>query len=390
MDEDPAHWHLNPASNRARRGTVVIAASVAAILVAGFIYLRGAPSHAPAVAGPTNFPTLTGPYAAAYDFVNPSLGWAIVVDYSNLATQFWIFKTTDGASRWRQQFVGVAEGARIYIHFFDDQNGIAYAGSLYRSLDGGDHWQAVQVPGNRPFATFASPLLGWVLEYGSGSVRILRTTDGGQTWTEQSTNLGADAVVNTILDTPSATFRDASEGWAGAGRTPVPGAYRTLDGGVFWQLIQLPTPGGGTPDLGYVTRVILVPGGDVLVMIEDVFGDGLGAFLSDDGGVTWQARTFPAPVTTADLTVVDANHWWVLRLGKVFSSSDAGRSWTEVPVSGLPQFWSYTSGRVIDRRNAWWALVSQASSSRTALALTSDGGAHWTMHNMPQPAGGNV
>src|SRR5258708_9372131 len=104
MDEDPALWHPNPASNRARRRTVVIAASVAAILIAGFIYLRGAPpSHAPAVAGPTDFPTLTGPYVATYDFVNPSLGWALVVDYSNLATQFWIFKTTHSASRWRHQ-----------------------------------------------------------------------------------------------------------------------------------------------------------------------------------------------------------------------------------------------------------------------------------------------
>jgi len=80
----------------------------------------------------------------------------------------------------------------------------------------------------------------------------------------------------------------------------------------------------------------------------------------------------------------------VLRLGKVYRSNDAGRSWTAVAASGLPQLWSYLSGRVIDGRNAWWAMVSQQSSSRTALALTSDGGAHWTMHNMPQPAGGSV
>src|SRR5690242_3738310 len=97
--------HLSPTGDRARRGTVVIAAAVATMLIAGFIYLRGAPPPAHPAAGSTTFPTLTGPYAATYDFLTPSLGWALVVDYSILNTQFWVFKTVDGASRWRQQFV---------------------------------------------------------------------------------------------------------------------------------------------------------------------------------------------------------------------------------------------------------------------------------------------
>jgi photosystem II stability/assembly factor-like uncharacterized protein len=384
MDEDPAP------SDRRRRAVPLIAAALATILVAGFLYVRGASPARPTVPGPTTFPTLTGPYAATYDFLTPSLGWALVVDYSNPDTQFWFFKTADGASRWRQQFVGPAHGARVYIHFFDDQHGLAYAGSLYRSVDGGAHWQPVQVPGGTPFVTFASPLLGWGLVYGYGSGEMFRTTDGGQTWTDHSSNLHSDAVVNYIVDTPSPTFRDTGEGWAGADRTTVPDVYRTLDGGVTWQPIEVPSPGGGTPDLGYVTSALLVPGGGALAMVSDVFGDPLGASITNDGGITWQSRNFPAPVASDDLSFVDATHWWVLRLGKVYRSSDAGRSWTEVPASGLPPLWSYLSGRVIDGRSAWWALVSQESSSRTALALTSDGGAHWTMHNMPQPAGGSV
>jgi photosystem II stability/assembly factor-like uncharacterized protein len=383
--------HPSPASSRASRGTIVIAAAVVTIVVAGIIYLRTSASPPPANAGPSNFPTLTGPYAATYDFLNPSLGWAIVVDDSTLFTRFWIFKTEDGAGRWQQVYTGAADGARIYIHFFDKLHGFAYAGYLYRTADGGSTWQRLQVPGGALFVTFASAKLGWVLGFGTGFQQMFRTTDGGDSWTQVASDLRANAIVDTIFDAPSSTFRDSTEGWLAAGRTPVPSVYRTLDGGVTWAPIEVPFPNGGTPDLGYVTWVRLVPGGGVVVMVEDVFGRELGAYLSTDQGASWQPRTFPATqVASSDISFIDATHWWVLRTGKVYRSTDAGRSWTTVQATGLPAFWSYLSARVIDGRNAWWAVVSQENSSRTALALTSDGGAHWTMHNMPQPAGGNV
>ena len=373
-------------SGRAQRALPLIAAALAAIVVAGGLYIR---SVTPAPTGPltsTAVPVMSGPYSATYDFVTPSLGWALVLDYSTFSTNYWIFKTTDGARHWQEQHVGQAEGGRTYLHFFDDQHGFAYAGISYRTVDGGAHWQTVEVPGSIPYVTFASPTLGWAEAFQVGTQRLYMTADGGATWTLLPTDLPGAAVLQPIFEIQSSSFRASGEGWLGAGYLASPVVYLTVDAGASWRTIGIPSPRTAATGPGYLTSARLVRGGGVVVLVSDDSKRLLDAFFSSDRGGSWREVTFPVALTTSDdLSFVDATHWWTFRSGEVYTSTDAGIAWTRVAVSGLPDGWRYEAARAIDTKNAWWAMVSSARSTRSALAVTSDGGKHWIMVKPPQP-----
>ena len=374
-------------SRRPRRAVGLIAAAVAAIVIVGILYVR---SVAPAPNGPQppRIPVMSGPYTATYDFVTPSLGWSLVLDYSSFSTNYWIFKTSDGAKHWEVQYGGRAEGGRTYIHFFDDQHGYAYAGFSYRTVDGGVHWQSIEgVPGATPYISFASATRGWAVGFEVGSQHLYGTTDGGLTWTRRAEALPAAAALEPVSEIRASAFRENGEGWFGAGYLPSPVVYLTVDGGTSWRTIGIPSLPNAPPGAGYLTTPRLVPGGAVVVLVSDDSGHGLGAFLSGNQGLSWRQVTFPiAESTSDDLAFVGATNWWLLRSGAVWTTTNASLNWTRLAPAGLPDGWRYETARVIDAHHAWWPMVSSFKSTNSALAMTSDGGAHWKMVNPPQPS----
>jgi photosystem II stability/assembly factor-like uncharacterized protein len=381
MSADPG---LN---KRARRAVPLIAAAIAAMLVGAVLYIRAASPEPPVTFPPSPVPVLSGPYSATYDFITPSLGWALVVDYSTFSTNYWIFKTTDGARHWQEQHVGRAEGGRTYLHFFDDQHGFAYAGISYRTEDGGAHWQEVEVPGSIPYITFASPALGWAEAFEVGTQFLYMTTNGGATWTLLPTRLPGAAVLQPIFAIQSSTFRPSGEGWLGAGFLPSAVVYLTIDAAASWRTFELPTPRTTAAGPGYLTSPRLVPEGGVVVLVSDQSARVLDAFLSSDRGTSWREVRFPIELTVSDgMSFVDASNWLVFRSGQIYKTTDAGVMWSAVSMTGLPDGWRYESARAIDAQHAWWAMVSSTRSTDSALAMTSDGGRHWRMLKPPQPS----
>ncbi len=376
MDEDL------PSSKRSRRAIPLIASALEAVVVVGLLYVRtvgpeliGSPTSQP-------IPTMSGPYSVTYDFISPSVGWALVLDYKWFSTYFWILKTTDGAGHWRRQYEGKAEGGHIYIHFFDGLQGLAYAGSLYRTVDGGGSWHSVPTVVDGPFVTFASPTLGWALAFEAGEGRMYSTRDGGQTWSRLPADLPGAAVLEPLDATSFPVFTASGEGWLGAGYLESPVVYRTTDGGASWSTVDVPSPQGGGR---YLTAVRLVPGGGVLAFVSDR-ARLLRAFASTDRGASWHELTLPSTVKSVeDVSIADARRWWALHAGALYTTSDAGLSWRPVVPQGLPEDWNYQAARAIDARHAWWPMISSARSTVSALAMTSDGGAHWKMVNPPQP-----
>jgi photosystem II stability/assembly factor-like uncharacterized protein len=372
----------------------LIAAAIAVIVVAGVFYIHSvvpAPTAAPTS---PHIPVMSGPYAATYDFLTPSLGWALILDYGTFgttpSTRFWVFKTTDGARKWQQQYEGVAEGGRSYLRFFDSDHGFAYAGLSYRTEDGGAHWDTIEVPGSTPYVTFATPTLGWAADFEVGSQRLYKTTDGGLAWMLLPSKRPAASVLEPNLEIQSSPFRENGEAWLGAGSFPDPIVYLTVDGGANWRTITTPVPSAAPSGPGYATGARLVPGGGVLVLASDETGRLLGAFFSSDRGGSWREVTFPVAIKTSDdLSFVDATQWWLLQAGQLYKTTDEGITWTHVSPVGLPDGWSLQAARAIDAQHAWWSMVSSASSTVSALAMTSDGGSHWTTVNVPQPPVGH-
>ena len=151
-------------------------------------------------------------------------------------------------------------------------------------------------------------------------------------------------------------------------------------------MIPIPSPGAASSGAGYLTSARLVPGGAVLVLVSDDSAHVLGAFLSGNRGVSWRQVAFPTAVSTSDdLVLVDATNWWLLLSGHIWTTPNGGLNWMQVAPVDLPDGWRFEGARVLDKQHAWWSLVSSAKSTNSALAMTSDGGEHWKMVNVPQP-----
>ena len=379
-DDDPG-W-----SGLTRQRLSRLAAAIAVVLVAGFIYVKPTLPLPAAAISRSTVPTMAGPFSATFDFLTPALGWALVVDYSAYNTRFWVFRTDDGAAHWDRQYFGKAVGDRTYLHFFDARNGFAYVGRSYRTTDGGAHWLILNLPKSFSYVTFASPTDGWAEAFAGGAERLFRTTDAGLTWTRLEVVPAGSAVLQPLTEAQASPFRAGGEGWLGADHQAVPTLFVTRDGGSSWQTLELTSAGAGYSTSSFATTVRLLPDGNVVTFVRDENARLLGAYLTPDGGATWRLLSFPAIVGVADnISFLDSEHWWMFHAGSIYRTDDAGGSWLYVKASGLPDGWTFAGARAIDQRHAWWTLTSSESSILTALALTFDGGAHWSVVSVPMP-----
>src|SRR5579859_7500302 len=133
-------------SPRAKRGLPLIAAALAMIVVAGLLYLRASAPRPPVTLSvPPPIAVLPSRFQVTYDFLGPSLGWSLVLDPGSVASTLWVFKTTDGAKHWVQQFTGATQGVGAALQFFDRNTGVITFGynstTFFRTRDGGRHWQ---------------------------------------------------------------------------------------------------------------------------------------------------------------------------------------------------------------------------------------------------------
>jgi photosystem II stability/assembly factor-like uncharacterized protein len=395
-------------SRRGRRAVPLIAGSLAAVVVASLIYLHPAsPSlPKPPAAPPSPSPaTIPAGYSHQYDFISATTGWALLVGLSP-PTRFYVYRTTDGAKHWTMQLSADAAIPGFgEVKFFDSKRGVIGIGSpvrLYRTSDGGTHWDPVPLPPYQVnLVTFSDPVHGWLLasERDQELLRhFLVTIDGGSTWTELAWPKGAawanDGGAGHLQ------FRRPGEGWLAAAGAPEPTVYSTVDGGASWEPHALPTPSG--PGLAVDTTVGLLPGVGVIAYTDySLQGVAINspphtsfAYTSIDGGTTWRSVTLPAdcprgrssPCPSLPLWTVtfqDTSHWWVASPDTVWESSDAGQSWQSV-YQQLDN-WVYQP-QFVDVKHGWADLFVGTPGQASGLAMTSDGGLHWTQVNAPRPS----
>lgn len=220
---------------------------------------------------------------------------------------------------------------------------------------------------------------------------IVRTSDGGQSWTEML--IEQQGVHVTTLN--SIHFINPNEGWAvGADRAPegdliAPLLLKTTDGGATWVISkinfkQVPTAvffidantgwmGGATPPLGE----------------EDGSGGPSAILGTTDGGHTWQPQ-INLPISIFDLSFPDSTNGWACGTkGSIYHTSDGGRTWNsqrselepgDGPVNltgeGLKQF-SLAGIQFTDTQNGFAAAYSEEEDIGRLL-ITSNGGQVWT------------
>jgi photosystem II stability/assembly factor-like uncharacterized protein len=210
-----------------------------------------------------------------------------------------IFATSNGKA-WHLQFATTDSGVFLdAMAFWDARHGIAMSdpvgGRLFllRTTDGGATWTRIPTENAPPVlageAAFAASgtciaVQGasnvWIGTGGGARARVFRSSDRGRTWRVADTPLHAGGASSGIF---SVAFTDAVHGIVVGGdyrqpKTPLDNVAVTSDGGKTWTLAKGPLPSG------YMSAVAYIPGtkGRSLVAV------GLaGTAHSTDGGQSW-------------------------------------------------------------------------------------------------------
>lgn len=420
----------------------LIAASILAIAITGIAYLDPSRGIGAALHPASPMDKLPASYQlAAVDFVTPTTGWVVM---ESQPRAFAVLHTKNAGGTWNRQLAGSAGVIGEYMRFFDVAHGVLVLlgaqAALYQTNDGGSNWSRhALTPGGEYIwsADFVDANHGWLLAQPSSEVAsqqeaLLRTEDGGRTWT----GLG-----NPVLSGDWAyrvVFANSSDGWLYS-QSAGPYAYKSEDGGTTWRRVSLPTPPGGwaaapaasistetffvaahpTQGAGVMTAVVGIaahsshpPAGEVFLgypplrvstydggtPVPHVYADvspyryfsieHVGPYVdtgpanrfqlsSVDGGLSWQAVVPPS--TYGAVGYVDALNWWWIGSGARSTSSDAGRTWTGIRSIGVPEPLP-GSLQFIDATHAWFGAMA---GPRPLVETTDDGGVDWRMILLP-------
>jgi photosystem II stability/assembly factor-like uncharacterized protein len=226
--------------------------------------------------------------------ISSTSAWVSGLDYDTYAS--YVLHTEDGGATWTRQLEDGFLAATSYIdfvHFWDDQNGIAVGDpaisdtdtvpffEIYKTADGGANWTRVS-SANIP-ADLGEYGIGGVYEifgdhiwFGavnaadfSGS-RMFHSPDRGATWTAVSTP-GVYAI----------SFADSLHGVAYDYDSFRP--RYTADGGYTW--MDLPD----TEESYLVSELVMIPESQILLSVQRVSNVGpFRTVISKDLGQTWE------------------------------------------------------------------------------------------------------
>lgn len=182
------------------------------------------------------------------DFVNARTGWA--AGESNT-----VLRTSDGGRSWIVERPPGGPQTRTFLalQFVSEEEG--WLAHNYRGLlhtrDGGRTWMAHEeiAPDALMAMCFLDARKGWILGVGG---TLLHTSDGGQSWVPQPMSGMLDAVASFSR----VFFSDSANGWVGTDTgissrmRDAPPLLRTTDGGRTWS-IEGRWPGMSVRDLWF-------------------------------------------------------------------------------------------------------------------------------------------
>ena len=168
-----------------------------------------------------------------------------------------LLKTIDNGSNWNQITLDTASLLRLTAAYFTDVNtgyltgyknapsGSEWYGTILKTTDGGNSWSALNV--NPPKGALLNSICfpeantGYAAgqNFTGGSIYngvFLKTTDGGATWLNLSTTIRC--AFKSIYFTDSSTGFGVGETIIGTGESTL---IKTTNGGTSWSEVKLPT-----------------------------------------------------------------------------------------------------------------------------------------------------
>jgi photosystem II stability/assembly factor-like uncharacterized protein len=293
------------------------------------------------------------------------------------------------AAAWVRQSSGTLAWLHA-VYFLDESRGWAVGGkgTLLATVDGGAHWRAERSPTEDALRDifFVDERTGWlVCERNIYQLTtkeeprsyLLKTTDGGASWTRVEVMASADADVLLVR----VRFAGGERGWAFGEAGAL---YATTDGGATWQRQRVPT------------RHLLQGGVFLDAQRGWVVGAGSTLLQTTDGGATWNAGRLETPAApqassqanakasgaqaprastgassvrfNAVSFVNERRGWAVGASGAAYATTNGGRSWHALSTGVEADLFDVT---FYDEREG------RATGGGGTVIHTTDGGATW-------------
>ncbi|MHC1777862.1 MAG: YCF48-related protein [Lentimicrobium sp.] len=284
---------------------------------------------------------------------------------------FLITSPSGMAQDWARQNPYITEQTLFGVFMTDINHAFIAGGNgeMYFTLNGGETWVPNAILSGDPISSvfFSTPLIGYYCYYNN----IGRSTDGGNTWTEEQ--------IPVLGDLKKVWFLNETHGWAcGAYKS----LFRTTDAGNTWEKMFNST--GVTRDFNHVEFVDADTG-----FVAGTYGFDTRGLLyrSFDGGVSLEEISIPEEITGLNaMDVLSSQELWIGAsqsfyspdgpVVKVYHTTDQGLNWDTISFgphessTGVEaiQFLTSTDGKIMTSK---------------ALYSTSDGGATWVKTAFP-------
>jgi len=220
----------------------------------------------------------------------------------------------------------------------------------------------------------------WACAYdGSGSnanvQEFTKTVDGGTTWTPGTIDVGNTTLGIAMIHARSATKAYVVAFDQGAGTQ---GIYVTTDGGATWSRQTTADYQGSTS----FSNVVYFWNDNDGFCMGDPLGGEYELYTTTDGGTTWVAvdgANIPDPISgeygyTGQYAVSGDHIWFSTNKGRMYHSTDKGYTWT-VAQTPISDFGGSSMSANFDFSSATKGLIVDVNNN---LYETTDGGATWT------------
>lgn len=185
----------------------------------------------------------------------------------------------------------------------NSQRSVAYGDGVYRSLDGGKHWENMGLKASEHIARIlVDPRNSQVLYVASqgplwkegGDRGLFKTVDGGRTWKAVLTVDVHTGVTDVVMDPRNpdvlyaATYQRRRHVWGMVNGGPGCGIHKSIDGGQTWTRLKEGLP---KEDMGRIGLAIPLGEPDTVYATVEAANKAGGFFRSIDGGQNWERRS---------------------------------------------------------------------------------------------------
>lgn len=352
----------------AKKRSVWVGAGILA--VAAFVLLQNVrashfPPSAPVIASFTASPgtvTSGGSSVLSWSASDRAIGW--FVGEQNPAVSI----STNGGGTWTGQAITDVVGGYLHdIYFIDENNGWAAgqlqlssesfpSGKIVRTTDGGASWTVAYNSMTGPIGfsaiQFINATTGWAAGFSNAAVYLRKTTDGGGTWALLDTGITESGSLNDVY------FVNTNTGWiAGALAAGGPILYKTADGGATWN----PQSTGISEGLTSIYFVDANTGWAV--------GRNGRILKTTDGGASWTVQNSGTTAQLNKVTFINSTTGWAVgQVGTILKTTNGGATWTTLLSGGTINF----TDVYFANENTGWATASGEMVYKTV-----NGGANW-------------